>query len=165
MNLPPYQSFPELKTERILLREVRQADILSLLEILTYDGKPAATLEEGIEITNRILQNYLDGDTINWLIEDMDTLEPAGFIGYYRGFESGVGELGFILKPKYRGLGLMSSALRLAVEFGMNEMKLNKVTAFTMPGNENAIAVLSRNGFSPEAELVETYLKFVYLPE
>ena len=165
MKLPPFKPFPELKTEKILLREVTQKDIPLLLEILTYDGKAPETLGEGIEIINKIHQNYLDGDTINWLIEDVDTLEPAGFIGYYRGFENGVGELGFILKPKFRGLGLMSSALRLAVEFGMNEMKLNKVSAFTMPGNKNAIAVLSRNGFSPEAELVETYLKFVYLPE
>jgi [ribosomal protein S5]-alanine N-acetyltransferase len=165
MNLPPYSIFPELRHSEVLLRELTFTDIPSVLEILTYDGKPATTFEEGMETANRIHRNYLEGDTLNWLIEVRGAQEPAGFIGYYRGFENGVGELGFILKPKFRGLGLMSTALRLAVEFGINEMKLNKVTAFTMPGNKNAIAVLSRNGFSPETELVETYQKFVYFPE
>ncbi len=162
MKLPPFDVFPELQDERILLREAHENDILSLLEILTYDGKSAETLEEGKSIYSRIHQNYLDGDTVNWVIEQHETKEPVGFVGYYRGFEDGIGELGCILKAEFRGKGLMSPALRLAAAFGIEEMKLNQVIALTKPDNEKAITLLNRNGFQLEEGLTEGYLKFIY---
>lgn len=162
MNLPPYTSFPELSSGNIRLREVRPEDIPNLLEILTYDGKAAETLDEGMGIINQIHQNYLDGESVNWVIENVETQEVMGFVGYYRGFENSTGELGFILKAAFRGLGFMSPALVLATEFGIKEMKLKGVTAFTKPDNEKAIAVLRRNGFHADNELEGKYLKFVY---
>ena len=162
MNLPPFEVFPELQDERIRLREARESDVLSLLEILTYDGKPAETLEEGMNNLSRIHQNYLDGDTVNWAIEETETKEPVGFVGYYRGFENGTGELGCILKAEFRGKGLMSPVLCLAAAFGIAEMKLEQVIAFTKPDNEKAIILLNRNGFQVQKGLTDGYLKFVY---
>ncbi len=165
MKLPPFAVFPELQNERILLREAHENDSSSLFEILTYDGKSAETLKEGTEILARIHQNYLDADTVNWVIEELETKEPVGFVGYYRGFKNGIGELGCILKTESRGKGFMSPALRLAAEFGVREMKLNQVVALTSPENEKAIILLNRNGFQMEEGLTEGYLKFVYLPK
>ncbi len=162
MNLPPYPVFPELKTEKLLLREVVDEDIPFLLEILTYDGKTAATLEEGIEIIEKNKQNYQSGNSVNWVIEKTETGELVGFIGYYRGFENGIGEIGFILKAAFRGQGFMSPSLVLVTEFGLKHMKLKQVTAFTKPDNDKAIAVLNRNQFVAEKELEGGYLKFVY---
>lgn len=164
MNLPPYTLFPELSSGKVLLREIRPDDIPNLLEILTYDGKSAETLGEGTGIVNRIHQNYLDGDSVNWVIENLETHEPIGFVGYYRGFENGIGEVGFILKAAFRGLGFMSPALALAIEFGLKQMQLKQVTAFTKPDNHKAIAVLNRNNFFAEKELEGSYLKLVYSP-
>lgn len=162
MNLPPFDLFPELQNERIRLREAHEDDVLSLLEILTYDGKSAETLEEGRNTLARIHQNYLDGDTVNWVIEETETNEPVGFVGYYRGFENGIGELGFVLKAQFRGKGFMSPALRLAAEFGIEQMKLTQVIAFTKPSNEKAIILLNRNEFQVKEGLTDGYLKFVY---
>ncbi len=162
MKRPPFDIFPELQDERILLREAREEDISSLLEILTYDGKSAQTPEEGRNNFTRIHQNYLNGETVNWVIEQKETKEPVGFVGYYRGFENSTGELGCILKAEFRGKGLMSPALRIAASFGINEMNLDHVIALTKPENEKAIALLNRNGFFPEDGLTEGYLKFVY---
>ncbi len=162
MNLPPYISFPELRTADLLLREVMQDDIPHLLEILTYDGKSVETLDQGAEIIRKIDQNYREGNSVNWVIENLETHELIGFIGYYRGFENSVGELGFILKAAFRGLGYMSPSLSAAVEFGLHEMKLKEITAFTKPDNEKAIAVLERNGFVSDQKPEGKYLKFVY---
>ena len=165
MNLPPFNTFPELHSQKILLRELKQSDIPFLLEILTYDGKVAETLEEGMEITERIHQNYLDGDTVNWVIEELETHEPIGFIGFYRGFENKIGELGFILKSAFRGLGYMSPALRLAAEFGINRMELAQVIAITRKENVKAIGVLELTDFEFLEELPEEYLKFRFIPK
>jgi [ribosomal protein S5]-alanine N-acetyltransferase len=67
MNLPPFVIFPELRTESLLLRETKPEDIPAMLEILTYDGEFVKTLNEGIQVMERIHQNYLTGDCINWL--------------------------------------------------------------------------------------------------
>jgi ribosomal-protein-alanine N-acetyltransferase len=162
MNRPPYISFPELRTGNLLLREVMQDDISHLLEILTYDGKSAETLDQGVEIIRKIDQNYQEGNSVNWVIENQETHELIGFIGYYRGFENGIGELGFILKAASRGLGFMSPSLSAAVEFGLKQMKLKGIMAFTKPDNEKAIAVLERNGFVSNYKSDGKYLKFVY---
>lgn len=165
MNLPPYNVFPELTSGKLLLREVKQSDIPLLLEILTYDGKVAETLEEGIQMTGRIHQNYLDGDAVNWVIEVLETHELIGFIGFCRGFENGIGELGCILKEDFRGKGFMSPSLRLAAEFGLNQMKLNQVMAITHKENSKAIALLERNDFELQEKLPDEYLKFRFLPK
>lgn len=162
MNLPPYSTFPELRSEKLLLREAVMEDIPGLLEALTYDGKAAQTLEEGTQIIHKINRNYLDGESVNWVIEEQETNQLIGFVGYYRGFENGIGEIGFVLKEQFRGKGFMSQALSLAVDFGINRMRLSQVRAFTKPDNEKSIAVLKRNGFSLEIESGGEYLKFIY---
>lgn len=167
MNLPPYSVFPELRSEKLLLREAVYEDIPSLLEALTYDGKTAQSLEEGMQIIEKINRNYLEGESVNWIIEvpipiGMETNQLIGFVGYYRGFENGIGEVGFVLKEAFRGKGFMSQALSLVVDFGINQMQLSEVRAFTKPDNEKSIAVLERNGFRHEIEVGGHYLKFVY---
>ena len=47
LNLPPYLSFPELTSERVLLRELKPEELSEVLEIMTYDGKTAKNLGEG----------------------------------------------------------------------------------------------------------------------
>jgi ribosomal-protein-alanine N-acetyltransferase len=53
-------------------------------------------------------------------IADNLTNKIIGTCGYYRGFEKGAGELGCVLLPQHRGQGYMTSALLLAIEFGLN---------------------------------------------
>ncbi|AEA45465.1 GNAT family N-acetyltransferase [Fluviicola taffensis] len=162
MNLPPFSVFPELQSEQVFLRETKQADVPNLLEILTYDGKVAESLKEGIRIMERIHQNYLDRDTVNWVIEDRVTHQPVGFVGYYRGFKDGIGELGCILKEEFRGKGFMFPSLLLAAEFGINYMKLNQVIAITSSENEKAIALLNRNSFVLTEKHADGILTFNY---
>ncbi|WP_343604890.1 GNAT family N-acetyltransferase [Fluviicola sp.] len=165
MKLPPFDVFPVLQSEKVVLREVSDADIPLLLDVLTYDGKTAETLDEGVAIISKIRRDYQAGNAVNWLIEEAGTGELAGLVGYFRGFENGTGELGCILKAAYRGKGFMFPSLNLTARFGMEEMKLNQVIALTKPENDKAIALLSRNGFQQQEGLTEGYLKFVYLPE
>lgn len=164
MNFPPFHPFPELQTEKILLREAKSADAPALLEVLTYDGKVAETEEEGIQIISKIHQNYLDGETVNWVIEYLPTNEPIGFVGYYRGFPNNTGELGCILKQAFRGKGLMAISLRLAADFGLHTMNLDHVIAITQQANSKAIALLERTNFEQIEELPEEQLKFRFTP-
>lgn len=162
LNLPPYKKFPELASERVLLRELKSSELEQVLEIMTYDGKTVKTINEGQIVQSKIDVNYLESDGVNWVIEDLDSKELVGFIGYYRGFTAGIGEIGFILKPRFRGKGFMSEAIKLAVSFGLETIKLDQIEAYTKQENSQSIAVLTRNGFVPGIEKHTGYVTFAF---
>jgi ribosomal-protein-alanine N-acetyltransferase len=137
----------------VLLRPVRPADAESLFEISFYDARPAQTLPEAAEMQERINADYQRGTAIHWAILRVATAEVVGTLGYYRGFAHGVGELGCVLKPAFRGQGLMKEAMRLAVGYGLHEMKLAQVTAVTARQNGPAVRLLERLGFEQMAAL------------
>jgi hypothetical protein len=49
--------------------------------------------------------------TIHWGIAENVTNKIIGTCGYYRGFDKGGGELGFVLSAQYRGKGFMTSSI------------------------------------------------------
>lgn len=162
LNLPPYSPFPEITSSDLILKEVTPNDIKNLIEISFYDGKLAQTLEEATAMQNRIIDDYKDGLSIHWCIMDKATHEVMGTLGYYRGFENETGELGCVLKPSFRGKGIMSEAIKLAVEFGLNNMGLKKVIAVTTKQNTKAINLLERLQFIKVKELEDNSLEYRY---
>ncbi|MCC6462451.1 MAG: GNAT family N-acetyltransferase, partial [Saprospiraceae bacterium] len=99
MNLPPYDTFPELAAEGLLLRQVQAEDLPALLDIMFYDGQPAQTLDQALGMQAKIDQDYQNGDSIHWGIVDASNGAMMGTVGYYRGFPQQSGELGCVLKP------------------------------------------------------------------
>lgn len=153
MNLPPYDTFPEISAGDLILKEVTADEVKHLVEISFYDAKPAQTLEEAMVMQNRINADYKNGNAIHWCIRHKLTGEVIGTLGYYRGFENGTGELGCVLKPAFRGKGIMTQAIKLAAEFGINTMGLQKVIAVTTKQNTKAIGLLERLNFKKIKEL------------
>ncbi|HEX8328150.1 MAG TPA: GNAT family N-acetyltransferase [Hymenobacter sp.] len=162
MNLPPYPSFPVLSSGVVTLRQVLPADSNSLFEISFYDARPAQNLTEAAEMQEKINADYQRGTSIHWAIVSAATAEVAGTVGYYRGFENGTGELGCVLKPAFRGQGLMREAMKLAIKFGLTEMQLTEILAVTTKQNVPANNLLEKLGFRktvylPDGELVYRY--------
>ena len=86
-----------------------------------------------------------------------------GTVGYYRGFKNGTGELGCVLKPEFQGKGLMTEAMKLAIEFGINEMKLRKIGATTSRENKPAIQLLKRLSFVKAKDLDDDGVEYVFI--
>jgi len=83
-----------------------------------------------------------------------DDGELIGSCGYTRWLRAqGTAELAYDLAPAYWGLGIMSSAVRAAVEWALGAGSLRRVEALVMTTNGPSIAVLERTGFSREATL------------
>ena len=93
MHLPPYDVFPTILADRIILREIVLSDLDHILEVSFYDGKPAADTAEALVMLQRIERDYHNGDTIHWGIADKNSNIIMGTCGYYRGFQNGAGEL------------------------------------------------------------------------
>ena len=153
MKLPPYDLYPEIKGETIVLRQVSRSDLPDLLEISFYDGKKAGSIQEAMEMLACIEADYQNGASIHWGLVDPTTQEIVGTCGYYRGFENGVGELGCILRPQYQRKGYMKKGLELAIQFGQKDLGLNQITATTSRENTRAIKLLEGLGFDKKTDL------------
>lgn len=142
-----FAEFPVLAGDGLRLRRVMPADIADVLEISMYEGEVASNAEEALAILERIEGNYADGDGVHWGICDGDGDEVLGTIGFYRGFPDNVGEVGYVLRPGYRGTGLMTRAVRLVIGFGFRTLGLDMIIGIVKPGNDASVGVLERAGF------------------
>ena len=163
MNLPPYQSFPELISDTLILRQIVKDDIESIVEISFYNALPALTVEDAAEMQERTNLDYQNGSSIHWGIADKKSNNIVGTVGYYRGFKNGNGEIGCVLKPEFQGKGLMTEAMKLAIEFGINEMKLRKIGAITSTENKPAIQLLKRLSFVRIKDLDDDEVEYVFV--
>lgn len=147
MKLPPYDFYPSISDEKIMLRQILASDIQDIIEISFYDSIQAKTIEEATEMQKKIDNDYRNGNSIHWGILDKTTNNIVGTCGYYRGFNKGIGELGCVLLPQYRGHGFMSLAMQLAINFGLNTIGLMRVKTITTEQNDKAIKLLERLSF------------------
>lgn len=144
---PPFATFPLLSNERLHLRRVVPSDVAVIQEITYYDGVASTSLSEALAMMEQIEQDSAKGDTVHWGICVKGSDEVVGTCGFYRGFAGNAGEIGYILRARYRGRGIMTSALSPVIAFGLKEMALNVIHAYTDPSNTASIGVLERLGF------------------
>ena len=163
MLRPPFAEFPVLTTARLRLRALTAADVPQLLTISFFQGKAAQSLEEAQQMQALIWDEYAQGIGIHWgLALTNDESVVAGTAGFYRGFAGGVGEIGYVLLPAFRGQGYATEAVGALVGFGFSRLKLRQLTAFTTAANAPSQAVLRRAGFRQmSAGLPDDELLFV----
>lgn len=164
MIRPPFEIFPELLSQRILLRELIASDLPENLDITFFNRIPATTLEEGREKQALVQERYLAGDDIHWGIQDRSSGKIVGCCGFYRGFANDAGEIGYAMKEYFRNSGYMSEAVRLLVEFGFGTMQLKKIFAITAQTNLASQSVLRKNGFIAGGIEENGDLRFHILP-
>lgn len=163
LNFTP---FPELETERLLLRRMVLADAKELLflrsdkAVLEFLGKePAKTIEEVESFINMINNNIDTDEAIQWAITFKEN--PAKLIGticywnirkeHYRA------ETGYTLHPDHWNKGIMKEALKKVINYGFSVMKLHSIDANINPGNKASEALLVSTGFVKEAHFKEDF--------
>lgn len=163
LNFTP---FPELKTQRLLLRKLEITDAGELFflrsneAVLRYLGKePAKTVEEVEQFIKKIDKAIEENDSILWGIAFPD--EPLTIIGticiwnfqkeHYRA------EIGYLLHPGQWRKGIMKEAITAVVDYGFNKLGLHSMEAMLSPENIASCAVLESTGFMKEAHFKESF--------
>jgi len=152
-------SFPLLACDDLTLRRVLPRAAAAIQEISYYDGVAAENQDQAKEMLARIDQDMARGDSLHWGVCLRGSAEIVGTCGFYRGFQGGVGEIGYVLRGAYRGRGVMTAAVRLVVTFGFETLNLDAVVAYTEATNEPSMDLLRRVGFV-EAKSAVTDRKF-----
>ena len=84
--------------------------------------------------------------------------EVAGAVGFHR-IERHKAETGYWLAEKYWNQGIMTEAVKIAVKFGFNKLKLRRIYATTFPFNKASMHVLKKNGYNFEGVLKKYHKK------
>ena len=158
-----FSPFPNLETERLFLRRVDSNDLKEIFalrsnpETMKYIPRPLVkTDEDALEHIAMIDTKIETNEGINWAITLKDNPKLIGVIGHYRiKPENYRAELGYMLLPEYHGQGIVSEAVKEAVKYGFQVMKLNSLEAIIDPDNHASAKVLEKNGFIKEAHLKE----------
>ncbi len=160
MNLPPYNTYPNIGDDRVLLRQIMYSDIPALVDISFYDGVQAIDVAQATSMHEQIIDDYTNGESIHWAIVDKATNTVVGTCGFYCGLANGIGEVGCVLLPAHRGHGYMTHAMKLSVDFGLKTMGLTRIIAITTPQNDRALKLLSRTSFTRKTDLENDKVEF-----
>ncbi len=162
-----FHPFPQLETNRLLLRELSMNDLDIMYrirtdpQVLTYLNRDP---DESIEATRKkieeILNNQQNNDAIFWVIcwKDDPAKTMIGNIGYWKiTKEHYRAEVGYILHPDQWNKGIMKEALDAIIDYGFDHMKLHSIVANINPTNKASGTVLEKCGFVQEAYHKENY--------
>ncbi|EZH74060.1 hypothetical protein ATO12_14390 [Aquimarina atlantica] len=148
--------FPELQTERLFLRQLKESDDQVILflrsnEIVnTYVKRPKTnTKEEAINFINKINKGIDQQDWLFWGITIKDNPELIGTICLWNFSEDKkIAEVGYDLHPKFYKQGIMNEALISILDYGFTTLGLDRIEAFTHKNNEASKKLLIRNNFN-----------------
>jgi len=161
-----FSPFPEIRTERLLLRRFTEADAPVFFKLRTderamkyIDREPSKDVAEVDELIRKINTNIETGTAIAWCIDLAD--HPGvmiGTISFWRIIhENHRAETGYMLHPDHWGKGLIKEAISAVIRYGFDTLKLHSIEAHINPGNIASAAVLERMGFVREAYFKEDY--------
>lgn len=152
--------FPELVTERLRLRELRPGDTEAIFRIFSdpeviryYDFEAFQSQSEAADLIARQRLRFKEQEAIRWGITQTANDVVIGTIGLHISTFNAQGGLGYDLARPYWRRGVMSEALTIVIRFGFNTLRLNRLQALVVPGNDASAGLLRKLGFSEEGLL------------
>ena len=157
LKLVNFTTFPVLVTERLILRDLRQSDAADVLVfrgdpiVQKYDDPVIHSEAEALAFIDELHAEYHNQEGISWAVSLKKQDVVIGAFGlhhwnqYHRQAEAGYG-----LAGAYWGRGMGYEALRAIVQFGFDQMDLNRIYARTIADNHRSVKLLERLGFQHE---------------
>lgn len=150
-----------IETERLILRELRIADLDSMFELDSdpevhkYLGnKPVKTKEESKKILESVLNQYQERGIGRWAVIEKSSGEFTGWSGLRLNTEYNMNgftnyyDIGYRLIKRYWGKGYATETGKAAVDYAFNILKLPKLYATTEIGNQASHNALLKIGLT-----------------
>jgi RimJ/RimL family protein N-acetyltransferase len=151
---------PELRTERLLLRDWRAADrppfaaLNADADVVEFLGG-ARDRAASDALVDAIAAHWVEHGFGLWAVERLEDGQFLGFTGLSRPtfvahFTPAV-EVGWRLARRAWGHGYATEAARASIAFGFETVGLDEIVSFTVPANTRSRAVMKRIGMTREA--------------
>lgn len=162
-----FADFPQLETDRVRLRKLKLTDAPSMFSYFSkdevtkyYDLDTFISVKQAEELIERLLYRYEMRKQIRWAIVLKETDQLIGTCGFHAiEEEHWKAEIGYELHPDFWGKGIMTEVIKAAVQYGFNEIGLNRIEAFYDPENISSARVLEKNGFINEGLLRKRFFE------
>lgn len=131
-------------------------------ETMRYYGVAGANIATKVQAKNQIdwcLEEF-NNNGGRWIITLHDSDEYIGDIGFHNYCaDSHKVEIGFRLKNKYWGQGIMAKCIKHLVAYGFTNNHYNRIEALVDERNQGSKSVLIKSGFKYEGTLREYELE------
>ena len=149
---------PKLETERLILRKIQEDDAEDVFgyaknpEVAKYTTWEAhKSLKDTKIYINWVIGRYKNDETGDWVIQLKETGKIIGSLGFAQlDLHNSCGSIGYALGKEYWGRGIATEAVKRLIQFGFEEMELNRIDAVHIPENEASGKVMQKSGMKYE---------------
>ena len=153
-----FMPFPELGSERLLLRQLNADDNQALLALRSDDSvnkyldrPPATSLAQVDAFIARINKGITEKNWFYWALCLRNNPSLLGTVCLWNfSADRTEAEIGYEILPQFQSKGLMDEAVKKIIEFGFGELSLMAIYAFTHRDNSRSSNLLIRNQFVPD---------------
>ncbi len=147
-----FRNPPVLFTERLMLRKMERFDADDMFEYASLPKTTEYLLWEphpDIAYTRKYLAlvggQYKSCQFYDWAICLKDSSKMIGTCGYTKlDVKNMCGEIGYVINPKYHGSGYAAEAAKKVIEFGFEELALQRIEARYMVDNTASRRVMDK---------------------
>lgn len=151
----PSHPFPSLTTPRLILRQLTPADAPAIAVLRSDEQvnrylsrERCVSLEDAAAFIEKINRGIAQGEWLYWAICWRGQPELLGTICLWQfSADRSTAEIGYELHPRHQGQGVMDEALKRVVAFGIEDLGLAALEAFTHRDNAASAQLLLRNRF------------------
>ena len=151
-------SFPELETERLLLRRINEADANEIFELRSdddvnryLDRQPASSVADALKHIENLERHMNTSRLPVWAITIKPDPKLVGCILLFEYNEQeNSAEIGFELLPNHQRKGIMYEAVNRVIKFAFSDLHLQKISAYVHADNEASLALLKKLHFQKE---------------
>lgn len=160
-----FATFPELETERCVLRAITPDDIHDIFEYMSDDSvtqylpwDTASTLEEADATIQRYRTIFEEQTGIAWGIMNKTNHKLIGIcLLWHFNLSHFRAEIGYMLGSSWWGQGFMTEVTSAVLDYGFNDMGFHSMEAHIDPNNIGSQRLLEKLGFIQEGYFRENY--------
>lgn len=158
-------TFPILYTDRLDLVEIKQSHLSDLHKLFSdenvtrfYNLLPFQNEQEAQKHIDWFQNRFKDKLGIRWGIAIKGQQNIIGTIGFNNFSKRHRANIGYDLQTEYWNNGFITEALKAVINFGFNQLEINRIEAEVMQGNIISEKVLNKLNFKNEGVLREWML-------
>lgn len=157
------ENFPVLKGNKIVLKEMHLHDAEAIYNLAKNENVSKYTLnipypykmEDAVWWINNAKEKFKTKEQFTFGIFILDTEEFIGGIGLIVDQKNSKASIGYWVGEPFWNKGYTTEALKLILNFGFNDLQLNKLFAHHLVENTASGRVMQKAGMILEAELKE----------
>jgi len=157
-----WTDFPTIQTNRLELVEITQHHLKDIFNLFAdenvtryYNLLPLTVESEAQKFIDWYKNRFNDKLGIRWGISLKGEKNIIGTIGFNNFTKQHRANIGYDLQTGYWNKGIMTEALSAVINFGFQQLEVNRIEAEVMQGNEYSEKLLTKLDFKHEGVLRE----------